>query len=86
MYVHLLFYSYQQKDDDKTNFTKLINAIKGSKSGKVLGEVSKDKFGGEFCEAWRRAVSDESFTKVGEVLATDLASTYDAFSKPDTNS
>ena len=52
-----------QKDDDKTNFSKLISAIKSSKSGATVGEVSKDKFGGDFCESWRKVVSNESFTR-----------------------
>lgn len=55
-----------QKDDDKTNFQTLIEAIKKSKSGNVLGEPAKDKFGGDFCDAWRKALSAESFTKVSQ--------------------
>ncbi|KAF6025524.1 dre4 [Bugula neritina] len=35
-----------KKDDDKTNFSKLVEAIKKSRSGSSLGEVSKDKFEG----------------------------------------
>ena len=53
-----------QKDDDKTNFKTLIEAIKKSKGGQVIGEAAKDKFGGEFCDAWRKALSAESFSKV----------------------
>ncbi|KAF6032508.1 dre4 [Bugula neritina] len=52
-----------KKDDDKTNFSKLVEAIKKSRSGSSLGEVSKDKFEGDFCEAWRKVVSTNSFVR-----------------------
>ena len=34
----------------------------------MLGEAAKDKFGGDFCESWRKALSSESFTKVCAIL------------------
>ncbi|XP_077504278.1 SPT16 homolog, facilitates chromatin remodeling subunit dre4 isoform X1 [Amblyomma americanum] len=51
-------------DKDKANFEKLIEAIKKSRNGKVVGEFSKDKFPGEFMDAWRSAISAEKFDTV----------------------
>lgn len=51
-------------DKDKANFEKLISAIKTSKKGRVVGEFSKDKFPGEFMDAWRAVLTKESFDMV----------------------
>ncbi|KAL1441416.1 hypothetical protein MTO96_001056 [Rhipicephalus appendiculatus] len=51
-------------DKDKANFEKLIEAIKKSRNGKVVGEFSKDKFPGEFMDAWRSAIAPEKFDMV----------------------
>lgn len=51
-------------DKDKANFEKLIEAIKKSRNGKVVGEFSKDKFPGEFMDAWRSAIAPEKFDLV----------------------
>ncbi|XP_035220236.1 FACT complex subunit SPT16-like [Stegodyphus dumicola] len=56
-------------DKDKTNFEKLISAIKSSKKGSTIGEFAKDKFPGEFLDAWRAALSKENFDTV-DVSAT----------------
>lgn len=46
-----------KSDKDQANFAKLVEYIKGSKKGKVLGEFSKDKFPGEFCDGWRKVIA-----------------------------
>ncbi|KAG8190381.1 hypothetical protein JTE90_022025 [Oedothorax gibbosus] len=51
-------------DKDKSNFEKLISAIKNSKKGSTIGEFAKDKFPGEFSESWRSVLSKESFETV----------------------
>ncbi|XP_052232881.1 FACT complex subunit SPT16-like isoform X1 [Dreissena polymorpha] len=51
-------------DKDKANFTKILEAIKKSKKGKMLGEFQKDKFPGEFMDAWRSALKGGNFEKV----------------------
>ena len=53
-----------QTDKDKANFGKLIDAIKESKKGKVIGVYSKDKFPGEFNESWRAALKEANFETV----------------------
>ena len=45
-----------KSDKDAANYKKLVEAIKGSKGGKSVGEFSKDKFPGEFIEGWRKIV------------------------------
>lgn len=54
----------EKNDKDKANFEKLIEAIKASKEGKVLGVFSKDNFPGDFCDSWRSVVKKESFENV----------------------
>lgn len=51
-------------DKDKANFNRLVEAIKKSKKGKTIGEFSKDKFPGDFMEAWRAALKGANFEKV----------------------
>ncbi|GIY82430.1 FACT complex subunit SPT16 [Caerostris extrusa] len=48
-------------DKDKTNFEKLIAAIKNSKKGTTVGEFAKDKFPSEFLDSWRATLSKENF-------------------------
>lgn len=54
----------EKNDKDKANFEKLIEAMKASKDGKVVGIFSKDNFPGEFCESWRNILKKESFENV----------------------
>lgn len=54
----------RQNDKDKANFEKLIEALKKSKGGKSVGTFSKDKFPGEFMDAWRDAFSKAGFETV----------------------
>lgn len=53
-----------KNDKDKANFDKLVDEIKGSKKGKTLGIVAKDKFTGEFCDLWRAALKKEDFEQI----------------------
>jgi nucleosome binding factor SPN SPT16 subunit len=50
-----------RSDEDKTNFLKLIDALKRSKQGKTLGVFSKDNYPGPFMDAWRAALKKEHF-------------------------
>jgi len=59
-YVLIMF----QSDEDKTNFLKLIDALKRSKQGKTLGVFSKDNYPGPFMDAWRAALKKEHFETV----------------------
>lgn len=54
----------EKGDKDKANYQQLVNAIKGSKKGKTLGEFSKDKFTGEFVDGWKAALKGGGFEKV----------------------
>ncbi|UYV66616.1 SUPT16H, partial [Cordylochernes scorpioides] len=58
-------------DNDKANFQKIISAIKKSKKGQTLGEFSKDKFSGDFVNAWKEVLNGEKLTKVD--VSTPLA-------------
>jgi nucleosome binding factor SPN SPT16 subunit len=53
-----------QSDEDKSNFQKLIDALKRSKQGKMLGVFSKDNYPGNFMDAWRAALKKEHFETV----------------------
>ena len=59
-----------KEDKDKKNYTKLIETIKASKNGKSLGTFTKDKFPGDFMNAWRDMLKKESFEQV------DMASSF----------
>lgn len=56
-------------DKDKTNFSKLIELIKSSKSGSTVGTYIKDKFSGEFLSSWRGLLKAERLEMV-DVSAT----------------
>jgi nucleosome binding factor SPN SPT16 subunit len=53
-----------QSDEDKSNFQKLIDALKRSKQGKTLGVFSKDNYPGQFMDAWRAVLKKEHFETV----------------------
>ena len=59
-----------KEDKDKKNFTKLVDAIKSANDGKTIGSFTKDKFPGDFMNAWRDALKKESFDQV------DMAATF----------
>lgn len=52
------------RDRDKPNFQKLIDAIKGSKNGKVIGVFAKDSFQGPFMTAWKGVLDAAKFETV----------------------
>jgi nucleosome binding factor SPN SPT16 subunit len=55
----------REKDDqDKKNFSKLMDAVRASKKGKTIGTFAKDKFPGSFMELWRDALKKASFESV----------------------
>lgn len=53
-----------QNDKDKENFSKLVQEIKKSKTGKSLGVFAKDNYPGEFCESWKGIMKSEKFENV----------------------
>ncbi|XP_011306257.1 FACT complex subunit spt16 isoform X1 [Fopius arisanus] len=53
-----------KSDEDKANFAKLIDVIRGSKKGKTLGVFSKENYPGGFMDAWRAAIKPENFDTV----------------------
>lgn len=55
---------HSQNDKDKENFAKLLNVMKSSRNGKVVGVFSKDGFPGEFCESWQKALGDKKFENI----------------------
>lgn len=59
-----LFCVLFQSDEDKSNFQKLIDALKRSKQGKTLGVFSKDNYPGQFMDAWRAVLKKEHFETV----------------------
>ncbi|KAL1140968.1 hypothetical protein AAG570_000894 [Ranatra chinensis] len=54
----------RDRADDSENFKKLIEAIKESRSGKILGVFSKDSFSGPFMDAWKQMLKKENFQNV----------------------
>uniref|UniRef100_A0A915IGG8 FACT complex subunit n=1 Tax=Romanomermis culicivorax TaxID=13658 RepID=A0A915IGG8_ROMCU len=60
--VHLLL--RDKSDKDKTNFQKIIQALKNSGKGESCGEFVKDKLTGEFGETWRDSFGKETFETV----------------------
>ncbi|KAL0272878.1 UNVERIFIED_CONTAM: hypothetical protein PYX00_005698 [Menopon gallinae] len=54
----------EKSDEDKGNFEKLIEEIKKSGKGQVLGLFIKDNYAGAFMEAWRNALKKEEFENV----------------------
>ncbi|XP_051865745.1 FACT complex subunit SPT16 [Pristis pectinata] len=54
----------EKNESNKANFDKMIEAIKSSKGGKVIGVFSKDKFPGEFMKSWNDSLNKEGLEKV----------------------
>lgn len=69
-----------QNDKDKENYNKLIDIMKSSKNGKVVGVFSKDSFSGEFCEQWKQKFKEQNFENVdiGASLAYIMAPKEDS--------
>lgn len=57
-----------QNDKDQANYEKLVEAIKESKNGRVVGEFPKDKFSNEFITDWRKV-----FTSKGDFKSVDIS-------------
>lgn len=70
----------EKNDKDKANFEKLIEAMRASKGGKVVGVFAKDNFPGEFCESWAAALKGKDFENVdvSNSLAYVMAAKDDA--------
>lgn len=54
----------RDRGGDKPNFQKLIDAIKKSKNGKVIGIFAKDSFQGPFMTAWKGVLDAAKFETV----------------------
>jgi len=49
-----------KEDKDKKNFGRIMETIKGSKGGKVVGGFAKDNFPGPFMDSWRETLKKEA--------------------------
>lgn len=38
--------------------------MKSARNGKVIGVFTKDTFGGEFCETWKKTLKEHSFENI----------------------
>ena len=59
--IHLLLRN--KGDNDAANFKELVDGIKKSKEGKNVGVFVKDKFSGDFSDAWKAAFQEAKFEK-----------------------
>ncbi|OXU23767.1 hypothetical protein TSAR_000965 [Trichomalopsis sarcophagae] len=53
-----------RSDEDKANFAKLMDIIRGSKKGKTTGLFTKDNYKSAFAEAWKAALKKENFETI----------------------
>lgn len=53
----------KQNENNKANFDKMLEVIRGSKKGKRIGVFSKDKFPGDFMKSWYDCLNKEGFDK-----------------------
>ena len=61
-------------DNDKKNFEKIAEAIKGSRNGKLVGTFDKDKgFGGAFMDAWKEVLGKSSVEDMSIPMAYVMA-------------
>jgi nucleosome binding factor SPN SPT16 subunit len=67
-----------QNDEDKTNFQKVIDALKRSKRGKTLGVFSKDNYPGQFMDSWRAVLKKEHFDTVSSFFPSVYVTAYSA--------
>ncbi|XP_010071418.1 PREDICTED: FACT complex subunit SPT16-like, partial [Pterocles gutturalis] len=63
----------EKNESNKSNFEKMIEALKSSKGGRRLGVFSKDKFPGDFMRSWNECLNKENFEKVD--ISAAVAST-----------
>lgn len=54
----------RDKDNDDANFKILINAIKDSRNGKIIGVFSKDNYSGQLMEAWRAVLKKQDLQTI----------------------
>lgn len=54
----------ERGDNDKANFEKIIEIMKGSKDGKTVGVFAKDHYPGKFCQAWKEEKDKHKFKEV----------------------
>lgn len=52
----LIVLTRDKTDKDEANFSKMLDAIKGSKEGKKVGALPKEKVAGAFAERWEQAL------------------------------
>ncbi|XP_041375424.1 FACT complex subunit SPT16-like [Gigantopelta aegis] len=69
----LKLFTRDKGDKDKSNFGKMVEAIKKSRKGKTVGVFSKDKFPGDFMDGWRGAIKDFEKVDVSASLAYIMA-------------
>ena len=61
-------------DNDKKNFEKIAEAIKGSRNGKLVGVFDKDKgFSGSFMDAWKNVLGKSSVEDMSIPMAYVMA-------------
>ncbi|XP_059470913.1 FACT complex subunit spt16-like [Neocloeon triangulifer] len=75
------FHQRDQSDEDKANFKTLMNIIKGSKEGKVVGMFVKDKdgFSNSFVKSFKNAMKGQNF----DIFDASTAIAYAFGSKDD---
>jgi len=66
-----------RKENDEKNFDDIIEQIKMSHQGKILGVFSKDKMEGPFCEQWEHCLNQHSFTTVNFIFFFNHRFFYD---------
>uniref|UniRef100_F6QIX3 FACT complex subunit n=1 Tax=Ciona intestinalis TaxID=7719 RepID=F6QIX3_CIOIN len=54
----------RDKENNEENFVKLIQTIKESKNGNVIGQFHKDKFSTKFIDSWKEALGKAEFESV----------------------
>ena len=70
-------------DNDKKNFEKISEAIKGSRNGKLVGVFDKDKgFGGSFMDAWKDVLGKSSVEDMSIPMAYVMAPKVKNFLEP----
>ena len=62
---------FQKNDEDKKNFSTLINVIRDSKKGKTMGIFAKEKDSGAFIDSWKNATKGEDFKIVRKLLKSN---------------
>ncbi|KAK6637444.1 splicing associated factor Dre4 [Polyplax serrata] len=66
----------EKGDEDKANLEKLVEEVKKSNGGKILGVFSKDNHSGPFVESWKNALKKHDFDNV------DISAAFAYLSSP----